>query len=432
MAQVHVVGAGLAGLACALRLSREGYRVTVHEAAAQAGGRCRSYHDSTLGRVIDNGNHLVLSANHATLGYLDEIGAASTLAGPERAVYPFIDLASGARWRVRPNRGPIPWWVLAPSRRVPGTRARDYLGATRLAFARGDDTVLDRLDRRSPLYARLIEPLAVAVLNTAPAEGSAKLLGSVLVDTFGRGAAACRPLIAREGLSASFVDPALARLEAAGAAIRFGQRLRAIAFGDARIEALDFATGRVELGARDSMVLAVPPAAATGLLPDLSVPRESRAIVNAHFLIRPAPAPLDEAPFVGLIGGTAQWLFLRDEIASVTVSAADALAERPNDEIADRLWSDAARALGLGTAPRPPSRVINERRATFAQTPAEVARRPPATTEWRNLWLAGDWIDTGLPATIESAVRSGQRAARMAVGFAARAGTTRSRERSAT
>ena len=151
-------------------------QVTLYEAASQAGGRCRSYYDPTLDRIIDNGNHLLLSANHAALGYLDEIGAGDTLAGPDGAVFPFMDLATGARWRVRPNRGPLPWWVLAPARRVPGTRPGSYLLALKLAFARCDDTVLDRLDPDDPLYVRLIEPLAVAVLNAAPAEGSAKLL----------------------------------------------------------------------------------------------------------------------------------------------------------------------------------------------------------------------------------------------------------------
>jgi squalene-associated FAD-dependent desaturase len=424
MAHVHVVGTGLAGLACAVALVRGGRRVTLYEAAAQAGGRCRSYFDATLGRVIDNGNHLVLSANHAALGYLDEIGAGGTLAGPGRAMIPFMDLASGARWQVRPNRGPLPWWVLAPSRRVPGTKFLHYLAAARLGLARRDETVLDRLDAGSPLYTRLVEPLAVAVLNTAPGEASATLLRSVLAATFGRGAAACRPLIARAGLSASFVEPALARLADAGAGVRFGHRLRAVKLGRARAEGLDFSAARIALGVRDSVVLAVPPAVAASLIPDLTVPRESRAVVNVHFLVTPAPAPLGDAPFVGLIGGTAQWLFLRGDVASVTVSAADALAERSNDEIADRLWADTARALGFAGAPRPPTRVIKERRATFAQTPAEVARRPRAQTAWENLWLAGDWTDTGLPATIEGAVRSGQRAARLAAECSDRAGTS--------
>ena len=119
--------------------------------------------------------------------------------------------------------------------------------------------------------------------------------------------------------------------------------------------------------------------------------------------------------FLGLIGGTAQWLFARDAVVSVTVSAADQLADRDNAAIAQILWTDVTRALDLPVAPQPQSRVINERRATIAQTPVNIAARPSAATAWSNLFLAGDWTDTGLPATIESAVLSGRTAADLAL-----------------
>ena len=102
-------------------------------------------------------------------------------------------------------------------------------------------------------------------------------------------------------------------------------------------------------------------------------------------------------------------------MAAITVSAADALAVQDNDAIAAIVWQDLAKALALPDGPMAPHRVINERRATFAQTPAAARSRPGATTAYANLWLAGDWTDTGLPATIESAIRSGQKAARLAV-----------------
>jgi hypothetical protein len=149
------------------------------------------------------------------------------------------------------------------------------------------------------------------------------------------------------------------------------------------------------------------------------VPEDSRPIVNAHIRlpagVRPTRVLPPELPLLGLVGGAADWLFLRDDVASLTVSAAEALAERPAEEIAALMWRDTARALGLDPAPgasaQPVIRIIKEKRATLAQTPAALALRPGPRTRWANLALAGDWTATGYPATIESAVRSGAAAA---------------------
>jgi hypothetical protein len=254
--------------------------------------------------------------------------------------------------------------------------------------------------------------LVLAVLNAAPDEAAARLLWPVMTEIFGKGSAAARPLIAKEGLSQTFVAPALRALEQRGAEIRFNQRLRAVIRQGERATALDFARGRIELRQGDTVILAVPPAGLSELLPEVPSPTSARAIVNAHFRVE-APLPSD-LQFLGLVGATAHWLFIRKDVVSVTVSAADALAEVENDEVARRLWADVARALSLPAERMPPWRVIKEKRATFAQVPAELARRAPARTAWRNLFLAGDWTDTGLPCTIEGAIRSGHRAAAMA------------------
>ncbi len=411
MATIHVVGAGLAGLPAAIRLLERGRPVALYEAAQQAGGRCRSYFDRGLDRVIDNGNHLLLSGNRATLGYLDAIGAGDQLTGPAEPCFPFLDLATGERWAVRPNRGLVPIWPAVPGRRVPGTRLRDYLGAWRLACAGPEQTVADCLDVANPLWRRFWEPLARAVLNTPPEQGSARLLWAAVRESFARGGAGCRPLIARTSLAASLIDPALGRLAAAGVTVAFGHRLRAIPRRDGRADGLDFGQRRIELGPEDEIILALPPGQAGALLPEIAVPESSHAIVNGHFrLSRPARLP-GGSPLLGLIGGTAEWLFVRDELVSLTVSAADALAEQPSETIAARFWADVAQALGLPAMPQPPVRIVKERRATFAQTPAAAARRPGAGTRWANLHLAGDWTATGLPATIEGAVRSGEHAA---------------------
>lgn len=411
MATVHIIGAGLAGLSCAVELIGRGLRVAVYEAAPHAGGRCRGFFDAGLGRMLDNGNHLMMSANRAALAYMARIGASDTVIAPPEAAYPFVDLETGRRWVLRPNAGPLPWWLLAPSRRVPGTRLADYLSGLAVLTAGADDTVADRVARDHPLYRGFWEPLTLAALNCAPEIAAAAPLRAVMLETFARGAAYCRPLIARDGLGASLIEPALDLLARHGARPAFGQRLRALRLEGALVTGLEFA-GLVEtVEPGDTVVLAVPPSIAGELLPGQTVPEDGHVIVNAHFrLDRPAPEP-EGLPFIGVVGGAAHWVFARGDVASVTVSGAGTLAERPADEIAALLWRDVTRALGLADGPMPPARIIKEKRATFVQSPANQRLRPPARTRWSNLFLAGDWTATGLPCTIEGAIRSGVTAA---------------------
>jgi len=403
---VHVVGAGLAGLAAAVRLASRGARVLVHEAAGQAGGRCRSYHDPVLDMVIDNGNHLLLSGNHAALSYLETIGAQGRLAGPPAAEFAFMDLASGEQWTVRINAGRVPWWIFDRNRRVPGTTARDYLSFARLLFAPEKETICETVTCAGPLYERLARPLWVAALNTDPKEGSARLAGAIIRETLLAGGNACRPLIARDGLGPVFIEPALRFLAAHDVKVEFGHRLRALGFADGKVAMLDFGDDKLAIE-NDDAILAVPPVVAADLVPALKTPAEFRAIVNAHFRVEP-PAGL--APIIGVVNGTVEWLFAFPDRLSVTISAADRLLDVPRETLAQKIWHEVATLTALPKA-LPPWQIVRERRATFAATPGENAKRPATATAWSNLFLAGDWTMTGLPATIEGAIRSGNRAA---------------------
>jgi hydroxysqualene dehydroxylase len=404
--RIHVVGAGLAGLSAALALTDAGRAVTLYEAGPVAGGRCRSYFDRELGLTIDNGNHLLLSGNRSTFAYLKAIGAADKLDGPPSARFPFMDLSTGARWIVRPNAGPIPWWLLVGSRRVPQARLKDYLGLLSLTRRKDDSTVAEAL-RHGRLYWRLAEPLAIAALNTPPRDGLARLLGSVLRETLARGGSACIPRFPRGGLSDALVEPAVATLRARGAAIHFTRRIAGVEITDSHATALYTPDGTVSLPSGDAVVLAVPPWVATTLLPDLIAPRAFESILNIHFRVA---ADAGEAGFVGLIGGTAEWVFVKPGHVSVTISAANRMVDWAAEAIAAAVWPDVRVALGL-EGDIPPYRVVKERRATFAATAAQERLRPGPRTQLENLVLAGDWTATGLPATIEGAIRSGRRAA---------------------
>lgn len=412
-ATIHIVGAGLAGLSTAVRLASKGRTVALYEATKVAGGRCRTYRDPRLDRDVDNGNHLLLSGNASARAYLALIGAAEGMREVE-AAFPFIDLGSGARWRVAPSDGRIPWWLADRRRRIPGTGIRDYLAGWRLALAGSDRTVAEAIPDRGPLWRRLWEPLTLAALNTTPERGAAPLLRAVLSETFARGGRACRPMLAPRGLGRALVEPAVAHLATRGVPIDYDHALKGVTNEGERLSALHFANGRtVALGQRDRAVLALPPTRLKAVLPWIEVPPDAAAILNAHFVVDD-PALAAAPPVTGLVNATTHWIFVRQDVVSLTVSAADRLGlmERSPDDLIPVLWDEARRALGLGTGFRA-ARINKERRATFDQSPIGISKRPDARTPLANLVLAGDATRTGLPATIEGAIRSGETAARL-------------------
>jgi predicted NAD/FAD-dependent oxidoreductase len=225
----------------------------------------------------------------------------------------------------------------------------------------------------------------------------------VVQETLAAGGQACIPAFPREGLSESFIDPAVAWLLARGATLRTGSRVTALHTGGDRATALD----DTPIGDDEAVILAVPAPVATSLLPGLDAPDRFQAILNVHYRIDADPGP---AGFIGLVGGIAEWIFIKSGVVSITISAANSGLDTPPDALAQQVWKDVRAALHLPET-IPAYRVVKEKRATFAATPEQEARRPGIPTALRNVVLAGDWTATGLPATIEGAIRSGRAAA---------------------
>src|ERR1043166_7143798 len=245
---IHIIGAGISGLSAAMRLANAGHKVHVHEATQQAGGRCRSYFDAATNLTSDNGNHLLLSGNRHALAYARSIGTEAGLVGPSSAQFPFVDLTTGKRWQLDLGDGRLPLWVFDKSRRVPDTSLSDYLALSPLIWASSGKLVGDTIPCKGTLYDRLVQPLLLAALNVDPPEGSAGLAGAIVRETLLAGGQACRPLIARDGLSAVLVETAVRLLRDHGATIQLGHELRALGTTGSIVSELRFGHDAVALG----------------------------------------------------------------------------------------------------------------------------------------------------------------------------------------
>ncbi|MDX1717012.1 MAG: hydroxysqualene dehydroxylase HpnE [Anderseniella sp.] len=411
MATAHIIGAGVAGLSAALELSKAQYRVVMYEQTGHAGGRCRSFHDPALDAIIDNGNHLLLSGNKSALSYLETVNALDELIGPDTAAFPFVDVATRERWTIELNKGPMPWWILDKDRRVPGTRLSEYLTGLKLLSA-GNRTVKQLFAGQGALYERFWDPFTVGVMNTLPEEAAARLLTPVIRETLARGADYSRPMISKRGLSFTFVDPALKWLEARGADIRLNCRVSGIEDDGNRVTAIVTGQGREEVKPGDVVVSALPAWFAGMVLGTISAPDAFVPIVNVHYRVENARMPLMKHHVLGLLNSMSHWLFVRDDVASVTISAGDKAAAMDRQELLAMVWREIAPEMDQDPDQLPGrTRVLTERRATFKGTVEQLSKRPAPPTKWHNLVLAGDWVDNGLPSTIEGSIRSGQTAA---------------------
>ena len=415
MGTIHIVGAGLAGLSCAVHCICKKSPVILYEASPFAGGRCRSFLDKKLETTIDNGSHILLGGNQNTWQYLKTLGTQNIVTEINPATFPFLKPENFTQWFIKPGRRYSPFWLLNPRRRIPDSRLVDYLNFIRLSKATEEQTVIEFLGNNPPCYSELLEPLCRAVLNINPEEASAQLLWKFLKMSFFIGEKACRPIIFENGLSKTFIDPATKKIKNLGGELNYKSRFLDFEYHNNRVSTLYFAQGSVGIKKEDIVVLAIPPDIYPNFRPNKKIPMEMSPIVNVHFRLTKKLILPGNLPFLGLIGTKAQWIFIRGNILSVTISAATKTINIPSSQIANVLWSDLKTVFRKDLGTLPDWRVIKERRATIAQTPKQIKNRPNTSTIWDNLFLAGDWTDTKLPATIEGGIYSGLKAGRLAI-----------------
>jgi squalene-associated FAD-dependent desaturase len=435
--RVVVVGGGWAGLCAALGLAERGVEVRLIEKRAVLGGRAYSYRAREAGHTVDNGQHLLMGCYHATLGFLERIGARDRVEVQPQLSVPFLHPERGPA-TFRCAAAPSPLHLTLGAMRYtllsPGERLRLVLGGLRIALGyRGGSAVtvaqaLASAGQSQNLCTCFWNPLAIAVLNELPERASADLFAEVLRRVFFAPAAASRIVFPRVGLSDLCAEPAARAIEAAGGAVETGPSARAIVLEGGRAARVSL-QGRPDVGA-DAIVLAVPPPALAPLLPDSLRAAEGFAtldqlrpspIVSVHLWFKEAfPAPR----MAGFLDGPIHWLFTppmqpdRGRYLTLVASGAHELVGEPAEGLVriargalDR-YLPHTRGFELADA-----LAVKEASATYAATPAEQRLRPATRTRIANLFLAGDWTDTGLPATLESAVVSGERAAAAALEY---------------
>ena len=435
-----VVGAGFAGLSAAVRLARRGARVLVLEARSRLGGRATTFQDRETGHLVDNGQHVLLGCYTETFSFLDDIGAADNISLQSQLAVTMID-RSGRKSRLECPTLPPPFQLLAGVLDWPALTWKDRLSVLRMRtpirLARGElsgsgriaaspgETVenwLIRNGQTARLREMLWEPLALAALNQPPSRAAAPVFARVLGEMFGRDARAAAIALPTKPLHAMYAEPARAYIEGHGGTVRTG------APATVRIEAGKLAgvSSATDRWHPRTVIAAIPWFAIGDLFEgELSslgpLLERARAMISSPVVTVNLwfDRPLFAEPFIGLPGRAMQWAFDKrpgfgngGAYLSLVSSGASPLLERSNAELIALAVEELLEAIPDGTRSSQLLRasVVREPRATFSLAPGQP-QRPGTETPVRGLYLAGDWIATGLPATIESAVRSGHRAA---------------------
>jgi len=420
-----VIGAGWAGLAAAVELAAAGRRPLLLESAGRTGGRAATLDLDEGPR--ETGQHLLLGGCREVLRLQRQIGLDPTRLFDRR---PFrMRIADAERpLRLGLPRLPAPFHLAAGLATAHGLNRRERLAALALARAlrrpppEPDGTVGELLHRHgqpASLVRRLWGPLCLAALNTPPERASARLFVRVLQETFRRRRDSDL-LLQRADLGACLPEAAQGFIERNGGRVLYGRRVTGLRLEAGRIGGVETGEG---LWPARQVVLATPEAVTRRLLAPHPQLQETGARIGGLqasplttvYLRFPAPVGREDG-LIGSVGTLAEWFFPRDDLApglvAAVISGDGPHMALPRETLGRRVADEAAGRFPEAGRPRA-EQVIRYRRGTFLAAPGVDACRPGHTTAVDGLWLAGDYTATGLPATLEGAVRSGVQCARL-------------------
>ena len=431
-ASIAVVGAGWSGCAAAVELAAAGHKVTLIDSSRTPGGRARTV--DIDGKTLDNGQHILLGAYSETLRLFEKTGVdarQALLRVPLQMRYPrgyqgmeFV----AARWPAPLHLLSAVWCATGLSREDKMALARFSSTARWMRWELNEDCSVDelllRFDQTERLIALLWRPLCIAALNTPPERASARVFLHVLRDSLGGRRAHSDMLIPRVDLGALFPIPAATFVEENGGHLRLGHTVRSIdtAGQGWRLQSNNNDSAMCV----DGLVIATSASQAALLVNGIThshIPEFDHEPITTCYLQYPAGTRLDH-PFFALSddvsrGHWGQFVFdrgqldpMHDGLLAVVVSASASAIVAGHDSLAAAIAMQLAAAFEAPHLANPVwRRVISEKRATFSCTPG--LQRPVEQTDFPTLTIAGDYVASDYPATLESAVRSGVKAARL-------------------
>ncbi|HVH27064.1 MAG TPA: hydroxysqualene dehydroxylase HpnE [Vicinamibacterales bacterium] len=441
-----VIGAGFAGLSAAVRMTHRGARVLVLEARSRLGGRATAFPDRETGELVDNGQHVLLGCYSSTFEFLRDVHALDRVRAQPQLAVTMID-RSGRRSRLTCPALPSPFHLIAGVLEWDALDWRDKVAALRMskpidlarrqmrggperAASPGEtvETWLARNGQTERTCEMLWRPLALAALNQPTTVASAPPFARVLAEMFGSTSQNAAIVLPTSPLHLMYAEPAREFLESRGGSVRTGVTARLIV--DQGTVTVDADGERLGAAVVVSAVpwfalgdlIPAPPQELSGILSRAAAMAASPIVTVNMWFDRPVLSETED-PFIGLPGRAMQWAFDKRQVfadgashVSLVSSGASPLVDRANEELIAAAHRELVEAMpDIRRARVERATVVREPKATFSLAPGQPVR-PDTRTPVRGLLLAGDWLDTGLPATIESAVRSGHRAADIASG----------------
>lgn len=423
MRRCIVIGGGFAGLTASVYLSDAGHSVELIEASPKLGGRAYSFKDKYTGDVIDNGQHIMMGCYKETLRFLSLIGAAGNIEiqKPLKVIFlkknyqPFPLQASSAPYPFNLLCALFHYKALSRSNRLNLLKffSKLYLNHPDRLKALSVKQWLQLELQNEEIIKSFWEILTEGVLNTSIEKASAKIFSDVLKEIFFKGTDAASIILPLKGLSETYTGQAAKYLSERAGSVSFSEKVEKIFVTDGKAESIK--TDKRLIKDFDFIITAVP----LHSLKKLEVKEifselqfNYSTIVSIHLWLDKNPL---EEKFYGLIDSKIHWIFNHSKHISLVISDADYLAKIDKKEILEIALNELEKFTPIKRFNVISSNIIKEKRATFVPSNDIIDRRPQSKTKISNLFLAGDWTNTELPSTIESAVKSGRTAAELII-----------------